>query len=191
MEKHYICNMETLTNINGYEGLYKISNKGYVLSLGNGISTDPRTKEKRVLKTQIKSNGYEQVKLCKEAKSNYFTIHRLVALHFIEKPKNKKEVNHIDGNKLNNNVKNLQWVTSSENQKHAFKTGLQKVRRGKDHQQSLKVNQLTLGGQLVNTFESIKSIKRILGFNTFGIIKCCKKEKRYKTAYGYRWEYYD
>jgi hypothetical protein len=183
--------MEIIKDIKGYEGLYRISNKGFVLSLGNGISTDPRTKLKRVLKTQIKANGYEQVKLCKGGANKFFTIHRLVALHFIEKEKDKKEVNHIDGNKLNNNVKNLQWVTSSENQKHAFRMGLQKPIRGKDNAQSIKVNQLSLDGVLINTFDSIKSVKRILGFNTFGIIKCCKKEKKYKTAYGYRWEYYE
>ena len=60
---------------------------------------------------------------------------------------------------------------------------------GKDHYRSKSVLQLNLNGNLIRKFESIKQIERELGFNSFGIIKCCKKEKKYNTAYKFKWEY--
>lgn len=131
----------------------------------------------------------EKTKLFKDGKRHYFNVHRLVAETFLENELNKREVNHKDGNKANNNVNNLEWVTSSENQLHAFKNGLQKSKMGKDHAQSKSIFQIDLNGNVIRKFDSIKQVKRELGFNTFGIIKCCKKEKRYKTAYNYKWEY--
>lgn len=181
--------MEIWQRIKGFENLYKISTYGRIKSLGNGKSTNSKTKSERILKSNYSSTGYEKIKLFKDGKRYYFSVHRLVAQTFIYNDKNKKEVNHKDGNKANNNVSNLEWVTSSENQLHAFKHGLQKSRMGKDHVQSKSVRQLDLNGNLIRTFESIKQVQRELGFNSFGIIKCCKKEKKYNTAYKYKWEY--
>ena len=65
-----------------------------------------------------------RVSLCEEGKRFYFLVHRLVAQTFIPNPENKPQVNHIDGNPLNNHVSNLEWSTQSENLKHAFATGL-------------------------------------------------------------------
>ena len=168
--------------IKGFESLYSISENGDVSSLRREVG-------KRSMKNRIKPNGYVGIKLCKYGKQFHLSIHRLVAIHFIPNPLNLPEVNHIDGNKENNYYKNLEWVSSSDNQKHAFKLGLQVGRRGKDHCQSLPIFQLDLDGNLLREFESIKSVKRDLGFNIFGIIKCCKKEKKYNTAYGFKWEY--
>lgn len=181
--------MEIWKNIDGFENLYKISTYGRIKSLGNGKSTNSTTKQERILKTNYSSTGYEKAKLFKNGKRHYFSIHRLVALNFLSNDLNKKEVNHKDGNKQNNNVSNLEWVTASENQLHAFKHGLQKSKMGKDHIQSKSIKQLDLNGNLIRTFESINQVKRELGFNSYGIIKCCKKEKRYRTAYKYKWEY--
>ena len=73
------------------------------------------------------SNGqYLKVALCIKGKLKQFLVHRLVAKAFVPNPENKREVNHIDGNKTNNKVSNLEWVTASENQTHAVKTGLKK-----------------------------------------------------------------
>jgi hypothetical protein len=82
----------------------------------------------RKLKPQLKKNGYYSI--CMHNKT--FSLHRLIAKSFIENKENKPEVNHIDGNKLNNVPSNLQWCTASENQKHAFENGLQKLRYNKD-----------------------------------------------------------
>lgn len=180
---------ENWKDIKGFEGLYQVSDLGNIKSLGNGSSTDSRTKQVRILKLQLKKTGYLQVKLCKEGRSFYKRPHRLVSEAFIYNPENKKEVNHINGIKNDNRVENLEWCTSSENQIHSFKNGLQKIYKGKDHIQSRPIIQLSIEGKLVKEWESIKQVKRELGFNTCGIIKCCKKQPKYKTAYGFKWQY--
>lgn len=113
--------MERWRDIIGYEGIYKISNLGRIQSL-------PRKRVKGKMLNPAKNNrGYLRVALCFEGKVRYDSVHRLVAETFIENPKNLPEVNHIDGNKLNNNVANLEWVTKGQNQIHAYKTGLRKT----------------------------------------------------------------
>lgn len=101
--------------IRGYEGLYDISNKGRVRSYKNGkwgLCENPK------VLVGYKGKHYLTVILCKEEKKT-FTIHSLVADAFIPNPENKREVNHIDGNKLNNDVTNLEWVSHKENMQHA------------------------------------------------------------------------
>lgn len=185
----YLYMKEVWKDIKGFENLYQVSSLGRIKSLGNGNSTDPRTKRVIIMKLNVKKSGYVHIKLCKDNKGHYKSVHRLVADAFIPNIENKREVNHIDGNKLNNSVDNLEWVTSSENQKHAFNLGLQKVVRGSSHKQSKPIIQYNKDGSFVREWESIKQVLREKGYNTVGIIKCCKKEKRYKTAYGYKWEY--
>lgn len=180
---------ELWVDIQTFEGLYQISSFGKVMSLGNGLSTDTRTKQVRVLKTREATNGYERIKLCKNGKGFHRLVHRLVAIHYIDNPNQYREVNHIDGDKFNNRVDNLEWVTASMNQRHAFRTGLQKVVKGKEHKQSIRIMQKDLDGNLVKIWDSIGEIKRNLGYNSHGIICCCKRRVRYKTAYGYKWEY--
>lgn len=107
----------------GYEGLYKVSNLGNVKMLQR-LLPDKRILKEKFLKQQIQRNGYLLVGLRKEGKQKFISVHRIVASAFIPNIENKKQVNHIDGNKLNNKVNNLEWVTASENIKHAYKTGL-------------------------------------------------------------------
>lgn len=176
-------------DIKGFEGLYKISSNGYVKSLGKGKSTDPRTKQVRIIKPREKKNGYLEVKLHKDGRRYFFTIHRLVANAFLLNPCNKPEVNHKNGIKKDNNYLNLEWCTPSENQKHAYENGLQKRLLGVNSPFRKSVNQLNLNGELIKKWHCIKDIQRDTNMNTFGIIKCCKNEKKYKTAYGFKWEY--
>jgi hypothetical protein len=183
-----IKNAQVLFDIEGYEGLYSITIDGVVYSWGKGKSFTSDGKLK-IIKPTIKNNGYVQVKLFKNGERKYFNVHRLVAKCFIPNTENKKEVNHKDGNKQNNHASNLEWVTSRENQLHAFKLGLQKAPRGKDSNCSIPINQYTKDGIFVRQWESINTVKREMGFNSFGIIGCCKMRKKYKTAYGFKWEY--
>ena len=85
------------------------------------------------LKPWIGRGGYLKVCLAKGIKKRWVYIHRLVCEAFIDNPLNKKEINHLDGNKLNNYFTNLEWVTRSENNYHAFRTGLKKGKRGEDN----------------------------------------------------------
>lgn len=109
--------MEEWKDIKGYEDHYQISNFGNVRNKSNNNQ----------LKTRKHSNGYLRFCLSKGGITKDFYAHRLVASAFIDNVLNKMDVNHIDGNKTNNNVINLEWATRSENQKHAFSTGLNRI----------------------------------------------------------------
>lgn len=101
--------MENWKPILGYEGLYLVSDEGKVMNALTG----------RVLKERDNGSGYKKVELWKNHKGKRMYIHRLVAISFINNPEGKTEVNHIDGNPKNNKAENLEWVSSSENTKHA------------------------------------------------------------------------
>lgn len=98
--------------INGYEGLYKISNTGNVYSFVR--------KSVRILKPAQDGGGYPCVSLVKDSIHKTFKVHRLVASHFIGVNCEKNHVNHIDGNKKNNHFTNLEWVTQKENNYHSM-----------------------------------------------------------------------
>lgn len=108
--------------IKDFEELYEVSNLGRVRSLRRNI----------IMKSRIRDDGYVACVLSNGGKVQGKLVHRLVAEAFIPNHENKPEVNHIDGNKQNNNVKNLQWVTPSENQKHSINIGLRKGSQLKD-----------------------------------------------------------
>jgi len=113
--------------IKNYEGLYEISNYGRVRSLDRTIKHPTGKDNKRyghIMKLKINKSGYYHIGLRKEGKRKWFTVHRLLALAFIENSKAKNQINHIDGIKTNNNIKNLEWVTIQENHDHAWNTGL-------------------------------------------------------------------
>lgn len=117
---------EIWKDIPNYEGYYQISSFGRVKSLERVIITN--TKKKQVVKECIRKNvlikGYCRVVFLNKQKRQNMPVHRLVAISFIENSLNKKYVNHIDGNKQNNNVSNLEWVTASENTTHSYRLGL-------------------------------------------------------------------
>lgn len=118
--------MEIWKNIPGYENLYQVSNYGNIKTLSRIIidktgKVNLKIKE-RLLKLNDNGNGYKSVGLCKNGKRKVFYIHRLVAELFLENINNLREVNHKDLDKSNNNVDNLEWVTSKGNKEHYLKT---------------------------------------------------------------------
>lgn len=114
---------EIYKDIKGFEGYYQISNMGNVKSLGSYNNR----KEKILTLENAKSKNitYKRVKLHKNKVVTRFLVHRLVALHFIDNPENKPQVNHIDNNTHNNMYSNLEWCTGSENMKHSMEQGRQ------------------------------------------------------------------
>jgi NUMOD4 motif len=119
--------------VGGYKGLYEVSNTGLVRSIEreityvkNGVAYK-KTLKGVVLKTSPNTKGYPSVYLSKEGKRETCMVHRLVAKAFIPNPSNKPQVNHRDGNKEHNHMRNLEWNTNQENQNHAVKTGLRRV----------------------------------------------------------------
>lgn len=117
--------MEIWKKIDGFEN-YEVSNYGNVRSLNYNNQNIIK-----ILKPVICSNGYYGVGLSLNGKSKTFSIHRLVAIRFINNYDNKKEVNHINGIKTDNRVENLEWCTRLENAKHAKKNNL--LKSGKNH----------------------------------------------------------
>lgn len=101
--------------IDGYEGLYMVSDQGRVMG------TPKRTHYGHVLALVKKRTGYVRVCLTKDGKKRYFAVHRLVASAFVGNPEHKPEVNHLNGIRFDNRAENLEWVTRSENEKHAFR----------------------------------------------------------------------
>lgn len=105
---------KTMRDIEGYESLYCIDEFGKIWSKRANAYLRPCTD----------NYGYKYVVLCNNGDRKFVRVHRLVASHFIPNPENKREVNHIDGNKGNNTIMNLEWCTTKENRKHAIETGL-------------------------------------------------------------------
>lgn len=99
---------------------YEVSNYGRVKTFKYQL---------KILKPSL-CNGYLRVVLFKDGKRNHFLVHRLVAEAFIPNPDNKPQINHIDGNKFNNYVGNLEWTTAHENTQHSYDTGLQIAPQG-------------------------------------------------------------
>jgi hypothetical protein len=123
--------MDELRDIKGYEGLYAVTKDGRIWSYPKGSKNVHGLwlKPSKIGNTNMKDNMYYGVLLTKDKKQVCRRVHRLVAQAWIPNPHNKKFINHKDGNKLNNHIDNLEWVTSKENNQHAIKTGLKKLVR--------------------------------------------------------------
>jgi NUMOD4 motif/HNH endonuclease len=123
--------IETWKDIEGYEGLYQVSDLGRVKSLAR-VTRHGRKKQEIILRNILERNGYLTVELFKNSVGKKFGVHRLVAMVFISNPQSKREVNHLNGIKNNNFANNLEWSTSSENKLHAIATGLRISIKGSD-----------------------------------------------------------
>lgn len=169
---------EIWKNILGYEGYYMVSNTGKIKSLSRKVShsfSGTITMKERIMKPKRNKNGYMEVNLIKDSKRKTFKVHRLVAINFLDNNYNKKEVNHIDGDKTNNLINNLEWVTPSENQIHSYsvlkrkKTNLFGSKNPNYNNYAIYLN--TLNGVYYTRGELIKYFGSVYKFNYF------KKEK--------------
>lgn len=180
---------EIWKDIEGFEGKYKISNLGRVESLnylGGNIA--------KILKPK-KNKQYYCVHLCKNGKVYDRKVHRLVAEAFIQNLHNKPYVNHIDGNKINNKVDNLEWVTPLENNLHAYNVLHKHPMRGikyDKNKNSHKVEQHYISEEgydyCLATYANAKIASIINNLNYRSILACCKNNKMYQEVGGYIWK---
>ncbi|WP_053032139.1 NUMOD4 domain-containing protein [Staphylococcus haemolyticus] len=132
-------------DIKGYEGLYQVSNLGNIKSIDRSIkrSTSLMKLKNKPISQYVGNRGYPMVSLCINGKCKRYLVHRIVAIAFLPNPLNKAYVNHIDGNKQNSNLENLEWSTPTENSIHAHKHGLANVARGeRQHSSKLTVDRV-------------------------------------------------
>lgn len=164
--------MEMWRDIEGFEGLYQVSNFGKIKSLPKSNSPGIN-----ILNPKPNKYGYLKVHLYKEGKRYKKQVHRLVGAAFISNPDNKPCINHIDSTRTNNNAENLEWVTYKENYDHSKSKGRQPVRYGEDvgkqakltTAQVIEIKKLLRNGKLLQ-----KDIAKLFNVNprTISKIKC-------------------
>lgn len=167
-----------------YDG-YFVNKKGIIIS----------TRKGHEIRLKVSMSGqYRGVNLYNDTKPKKFYIHRLVAYYFVKNPHNKPEVNHKNGNKFDNRATNLEWCTSSENKKHAFKNGLNYISESNKRNKkkttevcSIPIKQYSLDGKLINSFKSSMEAQRKLGVKQGGISNALRGMA--KTYMGYIWKY--
>lgn len=167
---------EVWRDIEGYEGLYQVSDQGRVKSLGSKWR-----KSERILKPVVRHDGYVVVGLYSGGKPKTFKVHRLVCEAFHENPDNKPQVNHINEIKTDNRASNLEWATARENSNF----GTRNERLGKA--QSKPVAQYAQDGELIEIWPSTREVERQTGFR-HGYI-CQSANGKRKQAYGFIWKY--
>lgn len=181
-----------------YENLYMISNLGKVKSLDR-ITKNGRgefLKKGKILTNNINNMGYEYLYLKDGGRNRKVYVHRLVASAFIPNPNNKKEVNHIDCNPLNNKADNLEWVSHKENMAYMSKLGrsnktgqwLEKIKK-KNISRAKSVLQIDSNtNEILNIYKTMQSVKN-KGFDPCSVCMCCKGYRQ--THKGYIWRYVD
>lgn len=162
--------IEIFKDIEGYEGLYQISNLGSVKSLGNGNSNNSKEK---ILKPTKDKKGYLYVDLYKDGKRKTYKVHRLVAQTFIENPNNLPQVNHKDEDKTNNAVENLEFCDAKYNINYGTRNE--------------KISKQLMCLETGKIYPSTREVQKQLGFAHSNISKCCNG--KLKQAYGYTWCY--
>jgi len=166
----------------------KDSRTYYVSKCGEVLNTNYNNTHKiRLLKKVKNRDGYFMLKVKKGEYFKYYSVHRLVAETYIPNPENKRVVNHIDGDKTNNHVNNLEWVTDSENVKHSYDLGLQKIKSDKEHHNSKKIYQFSKDGVPVKEWFCLMDILRELNYNIGHISACCNGKRG--SANGYLWSF--
>lgn len=183
---------EIWKDIEGYEGLYQVSNLGRIKSLEKMVVSKNHSIQKRkerIIKSSPNNRGYLKIGLSKNNKRKFYRVHRLVAQAFIPNPDNKPEVNHINEIKTDNRVENLEWMTRKENCNYG--TALErmvntKIEKGIIEKLCKPVLQYDLDGNFIKEWDSMREAERS-GYDRKGIYKCLRGEQ--KMSKGYVWKY--
>lgn len=159
--------MEQWKQIQDFEG-YQISTLGRLMN-----------KDGKILKNRITKLGYNRYALYRDKKPYHLSAHRLVALAFIDNPDNKEHVNHLDLDKMNNAIENLEWATRSENMQHSYMMG-----RNTKGRKIIGTN-IKTGKEVV--FDKIVYVEDSLGLCRKSVSQCLSGRTR--TSGGYTWEF--
>lgn len=162
--------IEEWREVPGYEGLYEVSDWGRIRRNG------------KILKTRNNGHGYLHVDLCKNGLVKTINIHRLVALAFLQNPNNYPQINHIDEDKTNNAVENLEWCDAKYNSNYGTRN------KRVSEKMSRPVLQFDLLGNFIREWPSGLKAEEELGINHQSISSCCLG-KKYKSAGGFVWRF--
>ena len=184
---------ELWKDIKGYEGYYQISNLGRVKSLNRTIIRRDNKiyhQKEQIITPCINHKGYYCCILRKEFKGYPKRVHRLVAENFLDNPNNLLQVNHIDGNKQNNNVNNLEWISNYDNMQHSIKMGLRdviKITNKLRETNRREILQYDLDGNFIKQYNSIKEAETELHIPNQNIVKVCQGKR--KMAHNFVFKY--
>lgn len=177
---------EEWKDIPGYEGLYQASTLGRVKRLSGY-----QCKKERILNGTMNKDGYISVHLRKNGTEKCLKMHRVIAATFLENPLNKETVNHIDCDKTNNRLDNLEWATYKEQGEHAARHGRVNIT---EYQKNCvraalqkRVYQYTLSGEFIQEYESVKKAAETVGCKHNNISRVCNGIQ--KTACGFVWKF--
>lgn len=180
---------EIWKDVEGYEGLYQVSDLGRIKSLGNN-----KLRKERILKQQKNTKKYYKVTLSKNATNKQMLISRLVAMAFIPNPENKRTVNHKKGIITDNRASQLEWMTYSENHIHAFRVLGRKwnsIVIEKINESKIRVVKTDQYGHILKIYPSTQSVKKD-GYDQGYISKACNSIMSVKNpnkAYGFYWKF--
>jgi len=190
-EKQGRLNLEFWKDIEGWDGIYQISDSG-------NLKSYKEAKEGRILSNINKKGDYLSVVLCHQSRERECTrIHRLVAKAFIPNPKGKSQVNHRDGNRQNNFAYNLEWVTPKENILDAIRRGVDFFSGMINYNKYIKTNpicQFLLSGEIVGEYRNAQEAAKRTGVCGRNILQVANKEeykpgKTRKQAGGFVWQF--
>lgn len=190
---------EIWKDIEGYEGLYQVSNLGNVKS----FNYCGRKGNEHIITPKQNSDGRLWVLLYSSGKTKPMLIHRLVGMAFIPNPENLPQINHKDENPKNNIVENLEWCTLEYNLMYTYKRhpekyknalnhvryarGAGKTARTNESRRGLVINQIDRNGDLVKQWPDSRTIHVETGMSDWSISECCRGKR--KSAYGFKWQY--
>lgn len=180
---------EAWKQIPGYEN-YRVSSTGKVCSdyyISGRWGKTIKRKEPLMLSQDLTHDGYYRVTLSKNKVQKHFSVHRLVALVFIPNPQNLPEVNHKDENTRNNNVENLEWCSRKYNANYGTLPQRESKWNTNHPKKSKTVVKMSLYGEILAEYPSIKEAARKHGIGDECIVRCCKGKQ--ETSAGFKWKY--